>query len=70
MIESSERSNAARAVRFGARSRTAVRSAEAVREISLESKKRSLDRHRDIGHREIGVLEVVCIGTAAVAKSR
>jgi hypothetical protein len=52
---------------------TAVRSAEAAREISLGSKKRSPDTrscHRDISHREIGVLKVVRTGTLKVSISR
>jgi hypothetical protein len=62
-----------RAVRFGAGSPTAIRSAEAAREISLGRKKRSPDMrscHRDISHREIGVLKVVRTGTLKVSKSR
>jgi hypothetical protein len=51
---------------------TAVRSAEGAREISLRRKKRSPDMrccHRDISHREIGVLKVVRTGTLKVSKS-
>jgi hypothetical protein len=52
---------------------TTVRSAEATREISLGRNKRSPDTrscHRDISHREIGVLKVVRTGTLKVSKSR
>jgi hypothetical protein len=62
-----------RVVRFGAGSPTVVRSVEAVREISLGSKKRSPDMrscHRDISHREIEVLKVMRTETLKVSKSR
>jgi hypothetical protein len=62
-----------RAVKFGAGSSTTVRSVEDAREISLGSKKRSPDTrscHRDISHREIGVLKVVRTETLKVSKSR
>jgi hypothetical protein len=52
---------------------TVVRSAEAAREISLGSKKRSPDTrscHWDISHREIGVLKVMRTGTMKVSISR
>jgi hypothetical protein len=60
-----------RAIGFGAGLPTAVRYVEFARRISpREQEERSPDRHRDIGHREIRVLEVMCIGTVVVVKSR
>jgi len=49
---------------------TAVKSAEAAREISLGSKKRSPDSHQDIGHQEIRILEVMSIRTSIVVISQ